>query len=287
MPRKAGSASGGKILIIGKGYLGTRCAQSWDDAVITDKIVETVEDVEKLIDEHQPDTILNAAGIVGKPNVDWCETHQVETYKGNTLLPLIIAETCQKKGVYLLHMGTGCIFYGTAPDNQAWTEEDYANPVAVYTRCKYAADLVLSKLPNIGVARIRIPLDCQPHPANLIDKLASYPKIVDVENSITVVEDMIDVFHQLLEKKAEGIYHVTNPGSIKWREIMEMYKKYVDPSHSNDWISEGELVELGLADKKRSNNVMTSLNLPKLGIKMRPVKEAVEDAIKKYRDSKK
>lgn len=276
-----------KILIIGKGYLGSRCAESWQDAVITDKIVETVADVEALIDEHQPDVIFNAAGIVGKPNVDWCETHQVETYKGNTILPLIMAEACQKKGVYLLHMGTGCIFYGAAPDGHAWTEEDYANPVAVYTRCKYAADLILAKLPNVGVARIRIPTDSISHPANLIDKLASFAKIVDVENSITVVEDMIDIFHQLIEKKAEGIYHVTNPGSIKWREIMEMYKKYVDPSHTNEWISEQELVSLGLADKKRSNNIMTSLNLPKLGIKMRPIKEAVEDTIKKYAKNKK
>lgn len=275
-----------KILIIGKGYLGTRCAQSWSDAVMTDKIVETVSDVEKLIDEHKPDAILNAAGIVGKPNVDWCETHQVETYKGNTILPLIIAEACQKKGVYLLHMGTGCIFYGQAPDGSAWTEDDYANPVAVYTRCKYAADIVLAKMPNVGVARIRIPIDNFSHPANLIDKLASFEKIVDVENSLTVVEDMIEVFHQLLEKKAQGIYHVTNPGSIKWREIMEMYKKYVDPSHNNQWISEEELVSLGLANKKRSNNIMTSLNLPKLGIKMRPIKEAIEDTMKKYANSK-
>ncbi|MBU1203212.1 sugar nucleotide-binding protein [Patescibacteria group bacterium] len=276
-----------KILIIGKGYLGIRCAQSWNDAVITDKIVETVEDVEKLIDEHQPDAILNAAGIVGKPNVDWCETHQLETYQGNTILPLIIAEACQKKGVYLLHMGTGCIFYGQAPDGQAWTEDDYANPVAVYTRCKYAADLVLAKMPNVGIARIRMPLDDRPHPANLIDKLSKYEKIVDVENSLTVVPDMIDVFYQLLEKKAEGIYHVTNPGSIKHKEILALYKKYIDPNHKNEWIKEEELVRLGLADKKRSNNIMTSLNLPKLGIKMRPVKEAVEDTIKKYADNKK
>lgn len=277
-----------KILIIGKGYLGSRCAESWDDAVLTDKFIETVQDVEELIDKHQPDAILNAAGIVGKPNVDWCETHQVETYKGNTILPLIIAEACQNKGIYMLHMGTGCIFYGaSSPSGGPWTEEDYANPVAVYTRCKYAADLILAKLPNVGVARIRIPTDSISHPANLIDKLASFDKIVDVENSITVVEDMIDVFHQLLEKKADGIYHVTNPGSIKWRDIMEMYKKYVDPKHKNQWISEEELVSLGLANKKRSNNKMVSLNLPKLGIKMRPIKEAVEDTIKKYTKNKK
>lgn len=276
-----------KILIIGKGYLGTRCADSWPEAVISDKIVATVKDVEDLIDQHQPEAILNAAGIVGKPNVDWCETHQIETIKGNTILPLIIAEACQNKGVYLLHMATGCIFYGQSPHGGPWTEEDYGNPVAVYTRSKYGADLALATLPNVGLARIRMPLDSQSHPANLIDKLAKYEKIIDVENSLTVVDDMIDVFYQLIEKKAIGIFHVTNPGSIKHKEIIKLYEKYVDPNHRNEWITEEDLVKLGLANKKRSNNIMTSLNLPKYGIKMRPIKEAVEEAIKKYAKGKK
>ncbi|MCD4760540.1 sugar nucleotide-binding protein [bacterium] len=271
-----------KILIIGKGYLGTRCAESWDDAEISDKIVETVADVEELIDTYKPDAILNAAGVVGKPNVDWCETHQIETIKGNTILPLIIAEACQNKNVYLLHIGTGCIFYGQSPHGGPWTEEDYGNPVAVYSKAKFAADLALLALDNVGIARIRMPLDSQSHPANLIDKLAKYEKVVDVENSLTVVDDMINVFHQLIEKKAEGIFHVTNPGSIKHKEIIALYEKYVDPDHKNEWIKEEELIRLGLADKKRSNNVMISLNLPKYNIKMRPVKEAAENAMKKY-----
>ena len=101
-----------KILIIGNGYLGKRCHESWKDSVLSDKKVHTVGDIEKLIDEHTPDAVLNAAGVVGKPNVDWCETHQLETIKGNTVLPITIAEACRNKGVYLLHMGTGCIFYG-------------------------------------------------------------------------------------------------------------------------------------------------------------------------------
>ena len=276
-----------KILIIGKGYLGTRCAQAWKDAVISDKIIVTVKDVEELIDQHQPEAILNAAGVVGKPNVDWCETHQIETIKGNTILPLIIAEACQNKGVYLLHMATGCIFYGQSTHGGPWTEEDHGNPVAVYTKSKLAADLALSTLPNVGIARIRMPFDSQSHPANLIDKLSKYEKIIDVENSMTVVDDMVDVFYQLLEKKAEGIFHVTNPGSIKHKEIMELYKKYVDPSHSNEWISEEDLVKLGLANKKRSNNIMTSINLKKYGITMRPIKEAITETIKKYAKGKK
>ena len=273
---------GNKILIIGKGWLGNRCHGEWPDSVITEKIVSTEDDVLKLLDEYQPDTVLNAAGIVGKPNVDWCETHQSETIDGNTILPITIAKACQKRGVYLLHMGTGCIFYGTSPHGAPWKEDDFANPVAVYTRSKYAADLVLATLPNVGIARIRMPLDDRPFAGNLIDKLKGYTKVVDVENSITVVPDMIKVFKELLDQKASGIFHCTNPGSITHKEIMALYEKYVDPNHKNEWITEGELVSCGLAGKKRSNNIMQSINLSKLGIQMRPVLEAVEETIKIY-----
>jgi len=271
-----------KILIIGNGWLGQKCQQAWPDAVMAQKKVYSVSDALELLAKYQPDAVLNSAGVVGRPNVDWCETHQFETIQGNTILPAHIAQACQQAGVYLLHMGTGCIFYGDSPHGEAWREDDPANPVAVYTRAKYAADLVLSTFPKVGIARIRMPIDSYPHRANLIDKLASYTKVVDVENSATVVEDMIDVFYQLLLRQASGIFHATNPGSIKHKEIMEMYKKYVDPSHNCQWISEADLVAQGLARKKRSNNIMQSINLAKYGIAMRPIKEAVEDAMKKY-----
>lgn len=276
-----------KILIIGSGFLGKKCAAAWPEAILSDKIITSVKDVEDLIDQHKPDSILNAAGIVGKPNVDWCETHQLETVQGNTMLPMIIAEACQKKGVYLLHMGTGCVFYGYSQDPEGWREDDFPNPSAVYTRTKYAADLALSTLPNVGIARIRMPIDHQPSPGNLIDKLASYPRVVDVINSVTVVEDMIEVFKQLLEKQASGIFHVTNPGAIKHTEILEMYKEIVDSAHTNEWISAQELVAQGLAKKTRSNNILRSDNLTKLGIHMRPVKEAVRDTLVKYAAAKK
>ena len=101
-----------KILIIGKGFLGTRCAEEWGkEATISDKQIQTKKDVLELLDLHHPDAVLNAAGVVGKPNVDWCETHQLETIAGNTVLPITIAQACQEKGTYLLHMGTGCKRY--------------------------------------------------------------------------------------------------------------------------------------------------------------------------------
>ncbi|MFA6422659.1 MAG: sugar nucleotide-binding protein [Candidatus Buchananbacteria bacterium] len=275
-----------KILIIGNGYVGSRCAKEWPDAVVSDKMINNLEDALSILNEHNPDVVLNAAGIIGRPNVDWCETHQFETFFGNAILPIIIAQACAQKNVYLLHIGSGCIFYGESPDPKGWKETDFANPSATYSRAKYAADLALSMLPNVGIARIRMPMESVPFPGNIIDKLALYSKIIDVENSLTVIEDMIKVFRQLLEKKAAGIFHVTNPGSIKHKEIIALYKELVDPSYETEWINEDELVSRGLAVKKRSSNILQSENLAKFGIEMRPAKEAARDCMVKYAKAK-
>lgn len=276
-----------KILIIGSGYIGNKCHNAWPESVMSDKLLYSKDDVSALLDEVKPDAVLNAAGIIGRPNVDWCETHQAETMFGNALLPFIIASACQEKNVYLLHIGSGCIFYGDSPDTHGWKEDDFANPAAVYTKSKYAGDLMLMTLPNVGIARIRMPIDSIPYPGNLIDKLAGYSKIIDVENSITVLDDMVSVFRQLLEQKAAGIFHVTNPGSIRHKEIMALYNEFIDGSHTNEWINEEDLVKLGLAQKKRSNNILQSENLKNLGITIREVHEALKDTMIKYAENKK
>ncbi len=272
-----------KILIIGKGFVGKRCAEAWPDAVLADEKIYTTEDALCVLDKYKPDVVLNAAGVRGVPNVDWCETHQAETVFGNTELPIMIAQACLKKNIYLLHIGSGCIFYGnsTHPDG-AWREDDFGNPTPVYSRSKWAADLVLSTLPNVGIGRIRMPIDHIPSPGNLIDKLASFPKVIDVSNSATIIDDMVDVFHRLLEKKASGIFHVTNPGILKHRELIALYEELVDPSHKNEWIPNEELEKQGLVTRGRSNNILHSENLEKQGIHMREVHEALRDTMEKY-----
>ncbi|MBI5370103.1 sugar nucleotide-binding protein [Candidatus Uhrbacteria bacterium] len=278
-----------KILIFGNGYIGNRCKDVWgDEAVVSTAHVHSKHDALDEIRKHQPEVVLNAAGVKGHPNVDWCEDHQIETIAGNTMMPILLAQACADAGVYLLHMGSGCIFYGDSPhEDRAWREEDFGNPAPVYSRCKWAADLVLSTLPHVGIARIRMPIDWKPAGGNLIDKLATYPKIIDVENSVTIIDDMISVFHQLLEKKATGIFHVTNPGTMKHRELMGLYKELVDPAHTCEWISNEELVTQGLAKKGRSNNFLANTRLAQFGITMRPVQEALRDTIQKYAEAKK
>lgn len=141
---------------------------------------------------------------------------------------------------------------------------------------------MLSTLPNVGIARIRMPLDDRPSARNIIDKLLAYPKVIDVKNSLTVIPDMVDVFHQLLAKKATGIFHVTQPGVIGHKEILDLYEKYVCPYGQKEWITPEDLVRQGLATKARSTNRLQSKNLARYGIEMKEARESVEMAMKRY-----
>lgn len=273
-----------KILILGKGYLGPRCAMAWgDEAVLSDARITSVESALAEIDRVKPDAVLCTIGVKGKPNVDWCETHQRETIEGNVMIPLQVAFACVERGVYMLHMGSGCIFYGDGPhEDKKWRENDFGNPSATYSKTKWAADLTLSTLPGIAIARIRMPIDHESNPGNLLQKLAAYPKVIDVENSITVIDDMVHAFYELMKQRAPGIFHITNPGTIKHREILGMYEELVDPTHTCEWIPNDDLVKLGLASKGRSNNFLASDRLAEFGISLRPVTEAVRDTVEKF-----
>ncbi len=271
-----------KIMIFGKGYLGNRLAERWPGAILTDVRIDDETGVARVLDEYKPEAVINTAGKTGRPNVDWCEVNQVETARSNVIGPLVLAEACFKRNIFLLHLGSGCIYYGPSPDPQGWRETDFANPVSFYSRSKYAADLILSKYPNVSIARLRMPIDDKPHNRNLINKLAGYRQIVDVENSVTIVEDLIYAVKQLVEKKGVGVFHVVNPGTMKHRELMDLYKLYVDPNHSCEWISDTDLVKRGLTVKQRSNCILQSTRLEQLGIRLRPIQVALRDTMIKY-----
>ena len=271
-----------KTLVFGAGFIGTRLARDLEGAHLSPADISDRAAVDRALAEHRPDVVVNAAGKTGKPNVDGCETHQHETHRSNVTGALTLAEACAAKETYLLHLGSGCIFYGDSPSPGGWREDDYANPSAFYSRTKYAADLVLSRLPNVGVARLRMPIDDAPSARNLITKLAAYKSVVDVENSVTVVSDLVGAVRGLCEKRATGVFHVTNPGTMRHRDLLALYTELVDPKHTYELITADDLVARGLAAKARSNCVLSSDRMAALGVSLRPIGVALRDAMERY-----
>ncbi|MEO5927573.1 MAG: sugar nucleotide-binding protein [Patescibacteria group bacterium] len=270
------------ILIFGAGYLGQKFADAIPGSVLSTVDIADGDAVREAFEMHKPDAVINTAGKTGKPNVDWCEDNKVPTFRSNVIGALTLAEVCAEERIHLTHLGSGCIFYGPSPDPKGWLESDFANPTAFYSRTKYSADLVLSELPDVAIARLRMPIDGVPGGRNLITKLANYPKIIDVENSVSVIEDLIQAILKLSEKRAQGVFHVVNEGTMKHRELIALYNEIVDPSHTNEWIPNDDLVKLGLATKGRSNCILQNTRLKELGIEMRPIDVALRDCMEKY-----
>lgn len=270
------------LLVFGNGWIGNKFIERYPEARLSTVFAKSPQDIEKVLDLEDPDAVLNCAGITGQPNVDWCETHQVETASGNTMLPIMLAQACAERGIHLTHLGSGCIFYGDSPIAGGWLEDDYPNPVAYYSKTKAAADMVLGPMPNTAVVRLRLPIDSIPSPKNSITKLASYPKVIDVSNSATVLDDLVDVLHQVMEKRATGIFHAVNPQPLAYRDLMKWYEEIVDPNHKNEWITEDQLVSQGLTAKIRSTNILANTRLAEFGIHMRPTEEAVKATLREY-----
>lgn len=107
--------SGLKFLIYGRtGWIGGLLGQLCEDRGIAfgygkgrfEDRSSILEDIRKV----RPTHVFNAAGVTGRPNVDWCESHKVETIRTNVVGTLTLADVCKEQGLLMMNFATGCIF---------------------------------------------------------------------------------------------------------------------------------------------------------------------------------
>lgn len=111
----ASKNSGLKFLIYGRtgwigGLLGKLCKESGIDFEYGQGRLQDRKTIMEDIGRVQPTHVFNAAGITGRPNVDWCESHKVETIRTNVVGTLTLADVCKKQGLLVMNFATGCIF---------------------------------------------------------------------------------------------------------------------------------------------------------------------------------
>ncbi|MDO8469092.1 MAG: sugar nucleotide-binding protein, partial [Candidatus Peribacter sp.] len=102
-----------KVLLFGgRGYMGEQFLKIFPKALIPPVDIADPAAVAEVLDREKPDVVINAAGKTGVPNVDWCEDHKLETMHANVLGPIVLAEQCGKRGIYWVHLSSGCIYEG-------------------------------------------------------------------------------------------------------------------------------------------------------------------------------
>ncbi len=271
-----------KYLIFGDGWLGNKFKKYLKDSFISSADITNHADVWEALVGSKPEIAINCAGKTGKPNVDWCEDHKIETLRSNVEGPINLAETCLKYGVYLAHIGSGCVYEGDN-NGRGFSEDDQPNYFgSFYSITKMVSESALKNLPVLQM-RIRMPVDSKPSERSLIDKLVKYKKIINPANSITAIPDFLEAAEKLMGKKCTGIYNLVNPNAITNQEIVELYKKIINPDYSYEIISLDQLYNSGKVKAKRSSCVLRTKKLEAEGIVMPEIHTAVEKCLHEYK----
>ena len=266
-----------EILVLGKGWLGTRIAE-YLDCQSSGSRINSYDDIQKVVDQYKPKVVINCIGNV-KKTVDSCEANKTETVMANTVIPILLAESALRNKFKLVQISSGDLFLYDYKEDRPVKETDQPNFFDLfYSRCKEYAEtslLALGSSANILILRVRYPLDYIPHEKNLLDRLRELKNIVDVENSITYVPDFLEMLKHLIKNDAFGVYNCVNYGGLKYKELLEVYREF-NTNHSYAIASPGEIKSV------RTNLLLSTDKLEESGFDVRDIHDVLRECVTKW-----
>lgn len=227
----------------------------------------------------KPTHVFNAAGVTGRPNVDWCESHKPETIRTNVVGTLTLADVCRENGLLMMNYATGCIFEYDAShplgSGIGFKEEDTPNFAgSFYSKTKAMVEELLKEYDNVCTLRVRMPITSDlENPRNFITKISRYNKVVNIPNSMTILDELLPISIEMAKRNCKGIWNFTNPGAVSHNEILEMYKTYIDPSFKWTNFTLEEQAKVIVA--ARSNNEMDATKLKNEFPELLSIKESL------------
>jgi len=208
--------------------------------------------------------VLNAAGVTGRPNVDWCEDHRQETIRANVIGLLNLCDITNARGIQMTNFATGCIYSYDSEHpigGKTFTEDDTPNFTgSFYSLTKGLVErMVRVTYDNVLTLRVRMPISDDLSPRNFITKISRYAKVVDIPNSMTILHDMLPIGVKAAERRLTGVYNFTNPGAISHNQILALYKRYINPEFK--WQNFTEEEQNKILKAQRSNNELNTTKL--------------------------
>jgi dTDP-4-dehydrorhamnose reductase len=174
--------------------------------------------MENIIDQYNPWGIINTAGYV---RVDEAETDKEACFLANTTAPNVMAGVCQAKGIHFVTFSSDLVFDGRK--NNPYLESDLVAPLNIYGQSKaLAEEAVLKNNPSALIVRTSAffgPWDQHNfvyHALNSFRNKQTFAAAEDVIISPTYVPDLVNTSLDLLLDEADGIWNISNKGSISW-----------------------------------------------------------------------
>jgi 3,5-epimerase/4-reductase len=212
-----------ETLILGSsGFLGSQLLKYVPNSIGSSTRLENIEEELRFL---KPKHVISAAGISGKPTIDWCESNKEETLHVNLTQQLHLIQTCKNHGIHLTILGSAMVYDG----DKYFTEEDEPNyDTLFYSYVRVQLENIIRKVYQGDVLYLRIiyPVTGDDNPKCFLNKLRlRRNNIHDANVSVTVVPSLFPHLQSLITKKIVGILNFTNDGCVSLGNIMDICKE--------------------------------------------------------------
>lgn len=216
------------ILMLGaSGYLGSYALKELEKnmkVLCVNTRLENINEISEHIRRSRCKYVVCAAGISGKPTIEWCENNISETWNTNYLSLLNLMKCCQEQNVHLTIFGSGLIYESNNVDI-LYTETDKPNYYSkVYSRFRIKLEESVSLFNNVLYLRILYPATLDGHQKCFVTKmLARNNSVHNMAVSMTIVPSLFPYIPSLLQKYITGTYNFVNKGLMHLPDIFKIY----------------------------------------------------------------
>jgi len=192
--------------------------------------------------------------------------------ENNLFFPLLLANKCNQLHVHLTYIGDGCIF--KYDKNGGLTDLNISSHAIVNNYC----EKILTRVFKILYLRIRYPIMGNHDPRCYLTKISTFNKILDTNNSISILPSLFHIMIELVKNERTGIFNMFDNTPVNSMELLLNYKYKVDSNiiinemsekkhnykvDSNIIINEMSEKKHNLIIGERSNIIMENDNLKK------------------------
>ncbi len=243
--------------------------------------ISDVKKISKLINGIKPDIIINTAAL---SNVDECERNKSLAYNVNYLGIQNIVNSIEHDEVLLIQLSTDYIFDGRKGE---YSEEDIPNPVNYYGETKLMAEeYIHSQMDSFLIVRLSVLYSHFIYKENFFDWVYSQLNnekaikvVIDLINTPTYVYNLFKGLEFLIEKKVNGVYHISNQEKVSRYDFAIKIANFF--GFNADLIKKVLSSEINFTAKRPLNTTLSIEKIKKLGYVPLNLEETFND-IKKY-----
>jgi dTDP-4-dehydrorhamnose reductase len=208
--------------------------------------ITDAEQVAEVIEKVRPDAIIHTAAMT---NVDQCEGEKDLCWAMNVKALEYLVEACEKHDIFLCHLSTDFVFDG---ESGPYSEEDKPSPISFYGWSKYAAEEVVKRSKctwSIIRTVLVYGITNDMSRSNIIlwvkkslEAQKPIKVVTDQFRTPTLAEDLAMGCWLAVDKKAEGIFHISGKDfltpyemAIKTADFFNLDKSLISQVDANNF----------------------------------------------------